>query len=559
MRSLRLFLVSTFSMLCLFAFGQSFKYETIKIKQEVKAATPFSTPFKTLTVRIHGENHLKTYGILASEVIKNHLDFNLYENVDSEGDLHLDIFVKAPKFVGVNQKKKETEKDGKVTREFYYEGALATPMSYELRDGSRALIEEKVVYSLSDFSTFTTERRNSSRALQDYWDESKNIVITKKLTTALKKNIGTLADQLRDRYDDRILDASFNLFDVRKADKINAQFMNELFSSVQSAISTNSNMSEWDESKRQKLIDGYKKGLAFDAEDKKERVIYAASAYNLAALHLIWGDYESAQSFISQGRKADRKKYEFDKLQEVTKKSIERANQVDQAALSQWVASYVAGSDANLPALDDGNNQTMDQDDQNDLSAVGENTQELPVDTVVFVNDEMAIGRLTFDIYKGSGELAVAKIKKIILQPEGDEDAQDLDLKDIKLIRTTDAWLYPVEIAAGLKTTKYFFRPIQTSKDQNVGLLQGYYHPGMDLRYAQFDSMHLIVIKNGAKDGGPKLLQISGGLQFSMGINSGIKKNFEDCPAIVKKCENKQYVDSEYSLKSLIDDYDSCH
>ena len=533
--------------------AQSFKYESTDLKYYKQAATPFSTEFKTVTVRIHGEEYVKPYGILASEIIKEHFDFNKYKLVEKEGDLHLDVFIDQPTFIGVTKKTEiKTEDERKVTYH-YYQGSIATPLSYELRDGARDMIEEKITHTLGDHYHFTTDRYKSSLALTRYWTESEGVVVSQQMEQAIREGIKQLSIQVRGAYDILTLEAKINFFDLKKADNINAGYLNDAYQTIKSGLAVNKNIGDWGPEKREEIIALYKKGLSLNVSDKKERIGYALSAYNLAKLHMLWGDLDSARKYSTQGRKADRKLYEFDGLEKDIAFLAGDSEKSTDISLKEWTASYQDGADQKLPAI-----QVVDAATASTNVVEIEEEEVLPIDTLLLINGDVLVGQTFMKIEKGSGDLAIPKIGRIFVTPPSGEKDILLKAKDVEHIVTEGTTIYPIATSAGLKSPIFFYEMLQGSQDEQIYLFATYPHPSLPIDMKEGDPIHIIMMMDGGK-GKPKALNVSSGLQFSFGINNGLKKQFEDCAVIVKNAEAKKYKDGGFSLRSLIDDYDSCH
>src|SRR5688572_29885655 len=122
--------------------AQTFNYEDVKVRYLLPAITPFTTDFQTITVRFHGEEYLKRYGILPSELVSSDYKFLKFKNIPAQGDLHLDVFVQEPEYLGVVREKGSSKVNDVDVTYYYYTGTVITPISYELRDGAREIIEE---------------------------------------------------------------------------------------------------------------------------------------------------------------------------------------------------------------------------------------------------------------------------------------------------------------------------------------------------------------------------------------------------------------------------------
>ena len=107
--------------------AQSFNYEDVKVRYVLPSATPFTTDFKTVTVRFHGDEHLRRYGILPSELAAAEFKFVKFKNVPSQGDLHLDVFIQQPEYLGVVREKGSKKVNDVDVPTYYYKGTVITP------------------------------------------------------------------------------------------------------------------------------------------------------------------------------------------------------------------------------------------------------------------------------------------------------------------------------------------------------------------------------------------------------------------------------------------------
>jgi len=389
--------------------GQSFNYEEVSFKYSLPAKTPFTTAFKTITVRFHGDEHLKRYGILPSELITTDFKFKRFANVAEHGDLHLDVFVGAPQYLGV-QKDNTTRKENNVdVTYYYYRGTVITPISYELRDGGRNLIEEKIVYSASDHLTFTSDWYNSPSALEQAWEQGKDIAITKNTTEILRSSLAKTAVTVKDRYDDQVISDKITMFDIKKPEKIQAEFINTAFIKIKSGLTQNPVLSDWDDAKKTEIKTLLNKGTTFSTEDNDQRIAYAISHYDLAILNLYWNDVAAAKMHISKGKIADRKVYEFEQLEKRIP-TMEGRGVPDAVSSKAYVATYEDGADSKLPPLNGKSGASGGNAYAGDKSRT--------VDTVYARNGDVIIGYVTcVHEMRKMGEDQMHDFTKVIINP----------------------------------------------------------------------------------------------------------------------------------------------
>lgn len=534
--------------------AQTFNYEEVKFKYNLPAKTPFTTPFKTITVRFHGEDQLKRYGILPSDLLGSDFKFKRFTNVPEHGDLHLDVFVGAPEYLGV-KKDNTTRKENNVdVTYYYYVGTVITPMSYELRDGERNLIEEKIVFSASDHLTFTSDWYNSPSALEQAWEQGKDIAISKNITDILKSSLAETAGKVRDRYDDQVIADEITMFDIKKPEKIQAEFINTAFSKITAGLAQNPVLSDWDEAKKTEIKTLLNKGTSFSTEDNDQRIAYAISHYDLAILNLYWNDVAAAKMHISKGKVADRKVYEFEQLEKRIP-TMEGRGVPDAVSSKAYTATYQEGADSKLPPLNGKGAATGGNANTGDKSRT--------VDTVYARNGDIIIGYVTcVHEMRKMGEDQMHDFTKVIIQP--------LNMPQEEVSVTYDQIIYmkhkggymiplPTKIPTAVIPPIHLYEPVRVSNDQKLALMRTAYHESMPYELSASDMRaYLYTYKDKKADADYEILAVSAGTKYVLGLNGALAKDFEFCAAIVEKAKNKTYKLTEESLASLVGDYEGC-
>ena len=541
---------------CYYISAQTFNYEDVTLKYRLPAKTPFTTDFKTITVRFQGEEYLKKYGLLASDLTSDAFKFVRYKNVPEHGDLHLDITMGSPEYLGVT-KEKQTKKEGEADVTYhYYKGAVITPISYVLRDGARNIIEEKIMYSAGDHFHFYSDSYKSPHALETAWEEGKNIVITQKMKDILLFSLGKTAEVIRDRFDDQLIEDKVNMFDIKKPEKIQAEFLNTAFSKIKSELSSNPVITDWEESKKKEIKDLLMRGTKFSTGDKDQVVGYAVAHYNLALLNLFWGDIAAAKSHLSKGLQADRKKWEFE---QVGKKinELDGRGVPDAFSSKAYVGTYLEGADMKLPAM----TQIKDAGTvMEDLSGKKART----VDSVYVKNGDMIIGYVTVvHTYRKLGTDQVHDFNHLLIKPLNiAQEEIKIPYEELLYIRHKNKYLAPkvTNIALSTNPPIHLYEFVKVSKNDKLALMRTGYHESMPYELSGTENRaYLYVHLTGdSKDGG-ELLSVSGGSRYVLGLNGALAKDFESCSAIATKAKNKHYKLEEASLMELVDDYDKCN
>ncbi len=536
--------------------AQKFDYEKLTLKYELKAETPFTTEFKSITVRLNGEEHLKRYGLLPSDIIASDFKFERFQNLEEHGDLHLDVFIGEPEFLGVELEKSSKKVDDKDVTTYYYVGTVITPMTYELRDGARDIIEEKIVYSAADHFNFSSESYSSTNALKKAWEESKNIIITKQLGAILKKNVLNAALSFRNRFDDQFIITDVNLFDIKKAEKINAEFLNKAFAKITAALNQNPMLADWDSDKKTEIIALLTKGTKFDKEDNKERVVYAISYYNLTVLNLYWNDLDAAHTSLQAGRLADRKNYEFDQLEIVYDKLIKRGKS-DDISTKAYTPSYQPGSDDKLPAKIVAVSDGVEGDDFS--SKVSRS-----VDTVIVITGDTLIGYVeVFHRMRDLGDIEYPDFIDLVINPLNHVDDEiKVKSKDILMIIHQGKYIKPMEtkVALSLNTPTNLYELLMVSDDGRLGLMRNASHESMNYTLNKEDYRAYLYAYKPSKDSDEvEIFGITASAKYLLSLNGALSKDFDFCPAIVSKADQKKYsLNDENTLTDLIEDYNSC-
>jgi hypothetical protein len=533
--------------------GQTFNYEEVKFKYNLPPKTPFTTPFKTISVRFHGDDHLKRYGILTSELTSSDFKFKKFTNTPEHGDLHLDVFVGEPSYLGVKQESQSRKENNVDVIYYFYRGTVITPLAYELRDGARNLIEEKIVFSASDHLTFTSDWYNSPSELEKGWAQSQNISITKQTTEILRSSLAETARTVRDSYDDQIIEEKITMFDIKKPEKIQAEFLNTAFSKITSGLAQNMVWSDWDDAKKTDIKNLLMKGTTFSTEDNDERIAYAIAHYDLAVLNLYWNDVAAAKMHIKKGKIADRKVYEFEQLEKRIP-ALEGRGVSDDVSSKAYVAAYEEGADSKLPPLNKAGGATG--------SAVASDKSRT-VDTVYARNGDVIIG-YTKCVHKmrKMGEDQMHDFTHVVINPLN-KPQEEISVTYDQIIYMKHKGLYmiplPTKIATAPIPPIHLYEPVQISTDQKLALMRTACHESMPYELSASDMRaYLYTYKDKKEDEDYEILAVSGGSRYALGLNGALAKDFEFCPTIVARAKNKEYKLEEDLLSSLVTDYDGC-
>lgn len=518
------------------------------------AITPFTTDFKTITVRFHGEEHLKRYGILPSELAASEFKFVKFKNVPSQGDLHLDVFIQQPEYLGVVREKGSRKVNDVDVPTYYYKGTVITPMSYELRDGARNIIEESIVYSASDHQHFYSDSYGSIGELSKVWEESQNIVISKKLTGILRGSLNKTALLIRDRFDDQIIDDKVNLFDLKKAEKINAEFLNTAFIKITSSLAENPMAAEWDDATKKEITDLLTKGTKFGTDDNDERVAYAIAHYNLAVMNLFWNNIALARTHISKGKIADRKIYEFEQIEKIINLFASRGKS-DDVSTKQYVAGYEEGADSKLPGLVI---TTKVGAVVEDFSA----KKARSIDTVLVKNGDTIIGYVNaVHIMRKIVDTELADFTHVMIKPLNmSQEEVKVKWDDVIYILHKGTYLAPLptKIVMSVNPPINLYEVVKMSKDEKLVLMRTGYHESMPYTLNDADKRIFLYMYMPAGTTEYDLLPVSAGSRYVLGLNGALAKDFEFCSGIVTKANNKHYDLKEELLSELVMDYDKC-
>ena len=524
-------------------FSQSFQYNYLDMAYSKVAKTPFTTEFKNMSVRIDGEEHLQMYGMTKDEVIDGYFAFHKYEYVPEHGDLLLTVHIGAPQYLGAQRQKYTKDEDGTKVTYHYYEGSVSIPMRYALWDGARNLIEEKITYSATDHLTFDSESYTTASALEKAWLEGKEIIISKKLGAALIQRVEDMSEVIKDQYDDRTATDRVTIFDVKKADKINAEFINSAVEKIlrRSGKSINS----WDVDKRQSIESAFEKGLTFDPQDKNERIAFAASAFNLAVLNMLMGDYSKAEEYRKKGLRADRKAFDFDKLEQDINARMERASTSDVASKA-YVASYQEGADSNLPDAS--------------VSEVSNSGTEGVIEHVITKSLDTISGYVEIIVKQGKiYNETMPFIDEVSVVPVSGGTARVFKGTDVIGVKSGEDFLaiIPTPLGVSAKKPPLLYRIIAASSDSSMVAFETTYHISMPGYMNAPDDEKLRLFGVGDADG-VDIYNIQTGSKFALSYNKPLSKIFSSCPIIVSKAGQKSYERTRESLIELVGDYDSC-
>ena len=117
----------------------------------------------------------------------------------------------------------------------------------------------------------------------------------------------------------------------------------------------------------------------------------------------------------------------------------------------------------------------------------------------------------------------------------------------------------PTRIPLILSPPIHLYELVQVSKDFKLALMRTGYHESMPYHLNDADERaYLYTYKSKSGSDDIDLLSVTGGAKYLLGLNGALANDFEFCPGIVTKANNKHYVLEEASLKGLVDDYDKC-
>ncbi|MEP6796170.1 MAG: hypothetical protein ABJB16_17710, partial [Saprospiraceae bacterium] len=421
--------------------------------------------------------------------------------------------------------------------------------------GARNLIEEKIVFNATDHLHFNSERYTSSYVLTKAWDEGQNIVISKMVKEILSSSLAEAAKGIKDRFDDQIIERKLTIFDIKKAEKIHAEFLNTAFSKITSGLAQNNNVSTWPEAQKTEIKDLLTKGTKFSTEDNDERVAYAVAYFDLAAMNALWGDIATAKSCIVKGKKADRKIWEFEQLEKMIVE-LDHRGESDEISAKEYVADYQEGADVKLPGM------TVAQPTGTVTEGFKPNKTR-SIDTVYAMNGDVIIGTVTV-VHKmrklGTDEMH--DLTHLIINPLNmPQDEIKLPVSELKYMIHKGIIMRPFQtkIALSLDPPMHLYEALKYSKNHKVALCRTAYHESMPYELSSSENrIYMILVKPSAESTDYESLPVSGGSRYILGLNGALAKDFETCATIVTKTKSKHYELTETSLKGLIDDYDTC-
>jgi hypothetical protein len=296
------------------------------------------------------------------------------------------------------------------------------------------------------------------------------------------------------------------------------------------------------------------RGTKFDADDKDLRTIYAVAHYDLAALNIFWNNPEAAQRHLFEGAKADKKNYEFNQLKKLLEPLQERGKP-DALAKGEYVSSYQEGADSKLPALNTGDtpaSMTLDFSDKANFA----------VDTVYVKNGDVIIGYVSV-IHKmrNIGSDQIHDFTHLEIQPINmPQENVKVPWDEILYLRHKEMYMQPLvtKIVGSLNPPVHLYEPLKISDDQHLALMRSAYHESMPYTLKHTgEPVYLYTYKARGADEFD-FLPVSAGARYVLSLNNALAKDFETCPAIVRKAGDKHYKLEEALLVELVDDYNGC-
>jgi hypothetical protein len=428
---------------------------------------------------------------------------------------------------------------------------VITPNSYVLRDGARNVIDEKIMFSAADHQYFVTQEYPTASALIQYWKESEQVVASKMIAAILEKNLSATAMDVRERFDDVVIADEVLFFDLKKAEKINAQFLNTAFAEITSGLAANPVISDWDEARKSKITDLLKKGTLMNPDNKDEQDAFAVAHFNLAALNMFWGNQTEAKNHLQAGLRADKKKYEFGKLGEYMAK-FEGRGKPNTLSGATYVAQYQDGADEKLPKVASGVA----------AGSVAEAGKARSLDTVYVKNGDVITGYVTaVHEMRRIGEDQLHDFKYLLIEPTNMPQKEiRVVQEDILYMKHKGTYMKPLEtrIAISANPPIHLYEPLKVSNDQSLGLMRTAYHESMPYHLNRMENRaYLYTLKSKGSDE-YEILAISGGARYALNLNNALGKDFESCPKIVSKANQKYYALEEEKLMELVDDYNAC-
>lgn len=509
------------------------------------AKSPLQADFKSYSIRIDdSEKSFSSLGIMKTKIPQDFFQFEAYEYKPSEGDF--EIFIKLGRDVLIKRELvKKAEKQGKgedaKTITYYsYEVHYRIPLTYQILDGKRVIMEEgNFIYNRTQKKTFGKER--SSAALTSKWYESGNASLNTWVKAKIGSQLRDLSAHILNMHDTRMVGRKIDFYSIKKAEKIGFEDMAaKTEAQLADVIKLASAEHKLTLADFGDLIDTWKTTLqAADASDKKESVAFQAAAWNLGMANALCGNYGDGLTFAN-------------KLSEADKRAYLKRN------LTSFIDDFVAREKANQN-VEHIYHPTFDKESAllNVVPASGPetvvfNTGAEPIEregyVVLAASKDTIRGFLKYNYRLKNNTEAYTLTSVVVENAANSPSVRTIQPEEILEVREGDELLLPVEAGFGPLSMVVLLREIHTVEGL---MLTKYEHNGEDSYYL----LHLVKNKKGEKK--RKVYGLEDGLMF-MNLNSSLAKKFEDCPAIVEKANNKGYKKLETSYLEILEDYNGC-
>ena len=533
-----------------YSFAQRLDDQRLKFEYLRLPSAPLEGDFKTYSVLLDkGDVSLAKMGMVESSMIENYFELSTYEGVATDGDFLIFVTFSGDHLVSKEVKSASTTvgkgDDAKKVTTYHYEVKFRTPITYQILDGKRVVMREKIFSGYDRVITQKFGEASSASALSRDWSNSGQAQLEAWVKEDFAGLMSNLKYHLQATIDTRPSSRDITFYSIKKAEKIGAEGIassTEGLSDVLSAASSTNTLSL--DAFGDRIATWEAALTAFDPSDKDESVAFKAASINLSMANLVSGQYDQARNYLTKLETADSRSSSIvadarRPLEDLAARVAANADvpksyhaTFDAVAHQNFIATHIATTGGVM------------------------NTNSAPALTngfLVLNNLDTLYGVITYDMQKPR----LAKDSEMLsLQGITVENASDPSVG--KRYVKIDEFLYVqkngvIEMPVVIGVGPLGIVSMQEYVKATEGLILTRWNDDGDYIYF----LSHVTTKNSGKDG-LRVYQLTERLALNS-LNESLAKKFEGyCSTIVEKATAETYEDNETSFRQIIDDYAAC-
>ena len=288
------------------AIGQKLNSKTYSPKLMRLPAKPLEGDFKTYSVAFNGEGaNLTSYNLTRSGLAQQ-FKLQNFERKDYAGDFEVRILV-GP-YIGISKSRKTKKVKGGTkekpteTTVYFYEVTYNVPISYQLLDGARNVMREGIIYG-DDPQTYQTGTNKTAKGLLENWRSRGAKEARGKVRGRIQSGVKALNSRLANQVDTGRYPSSAVVYTIKKAEKFDVEYLDKLQAKTKLAVESfnaNGNDTEFEAAMNGAIEKWTGSMNKYSPNDKKQKEIFFAHAYNAAVAYYLVGDLDKAEAMLTK-------------------------------------------------------------------------------------------------------------------------------------------------------------------------------------------------------------------------------------------------------------------